>query len=556
MKLKYRLLFFFLAAIATPLCSIAQAPAAQSQNASTVSIDSILTKAVEQEQKLAIKMDSLSPIIETYTQKMEPHPDLGAVPTSDNYFLGKLDMSRGPNQRSMLGESSWISMLGRKLTPLYSIAFMPEGFASMLLLGPNFEKSRYDFTYVRREFLGEVRCFVFDVQPRQVSKSKPGFTGRIWIEDRDFNIVRFNGARTPSTGAGLYFHFDSWRENMGPGLWLPAYVYSEESDLKYAFGLRSLRFKGQTRLWAYNVGRAAQQNELTSLVVESEDVQDRAAESNRITSVEALRSWERQAEDNILDRLETAGLLAPDGAVNKVLETVINNLMVTNGLDIQPSVRARVLLTTPIESFTVGHTIVLSRGFVDVLPDEASLALVLAHELAHITIGHGLDTMYAFHDRTLFNDEEAFMRLSLQRTEAEELNADRAAAIYLEKSPYKDKLANAALFLRALQERAAELPHLLQPHLGNAMASNGKIKRMPDMIPRAPQLEMTRTEQISALPLGGRIRVDLWNNKIELLPSKNVPLQSAREKMPFEVTPVFLYLTRQQSAAQGTAQTR
>jgi hypothetical protein len=93
-------------------------------------------------------------------------------------------------------------------------------------------------------------------------------------------------------------------------------------------------------------------------------------------AVEAFRSWERQAEDNVLQRLEVAGLLAPEGPVNKVLETVINNLEVTNNLDIQPPVRARVLLTTPVESFAVGHTIVLSRGFIDVLPDEASLALV------------------------------------------------------------------------------------------------------------------------------------------------------------------------------------
>src|SRR5262249_50878218 len=122
------------------------------------------------------------------------------------------------------------------------------------------------------------------------------------------------------------------------------------------------------------------------------------------------------AEDNVLDRLQIAGLLAPDGPVNKVLETVVNNLEITNNLDIQPPIRARVLLTTPIESFTIGHTIVLSRGFIDVLPDEASLALVLAHELGHIALGHGLDTKYAFNDRTLFRDEEAFQHFSLVRT--------------------------------------------------------------------------------------------------------------------------------------------
>jgi hypothetical protein len=409
---------------------------------------------------------------------------------------------------------------------------------------------------VRREFLGEVRCIVFDVQPKAKSGNEVGFLGRIWIEDHDYNVVRFNGTHAPSSAGKLYFHFDSWRENMGPGLWLPAYVYTEESEIAYLLGQRKLRFKGQTRLWGYNVGRANQQNELTSLTVESENVQDHATDAETITPVEAFRAWERQAEDNVLQRLEMAGLLAPDGPVNRVLETVINNLEVTNNLDVQPPIRARVLLTTPIESFTVGHTVVLSRGLIDVLPDEASLALALAHEVAHIALGHRLDTKYAFNDRTLFDDEESFMQLSLQRTPLEETAADKTGIEYLKNSPYKDKLSNAALFLRALDDRAADLPGLVRSHLGNQMTSKGKVKRMADLIPQAPTLQMERTDQIAALPLGGRVHVDLWNDTIELVKAKPVALQSPREKMPFEVTPIFLYLTRQQKPSRETAQTR
>src|SRR5215471_18966964 len=161
------------------------------------------------------------------------------------------------------------------------------------------------------EFFGEVRCLVFDVQSKKGSCAV-SFFGRIWVEDRDFNIVRFNGTHAPSSGGSLYFHFDSWRENMGPGLWLPAYVYTEESDLPYFMGTRKLRFKGQTRLWGYNVGRTSQQNELTSLTVEAENIKDQPQDIDTITPVEATRSWERQAEDNVLERLEIAGLLAPD----------------------------------------------------------------------------------------------------------------------------------------------------------------------------------------------------------------------------------------------------
>jgi hypothetical protein len=68
---------------------------------------------------------------------------------------------------------------------------------------------------------------------------------------------------------------------------------------------------------------------------------------------------------------------------------------------------------------------------------------------------------------------------------------------------------------------------------------------------------MAKVDQIAALPLGGRVRVDPWSAKIELLKAQPVALLSAREKMPFEVTPVFLYLTRSTTPQQTeTAEAR
>jgi hypothetical protein len=392
---------------------------------------------------------------------------------------------------------------------------------------------------------------VFDVKAKP--KRGTGFVGRIWVEDQNYNIVRFNGTYDPPASGDVFFHFDSWRENMGPGLWLPAYIYVEESDYKYSLGHRKLRFKGQTRVWGYNTARSNAQEEFTSLSVDSDQARDEADAAESSTPVQTLRSWERQAEDNVLNRLQEAGLLAPDGPVNKVLETVLSNLEITNNLNIQPGVRARVLLTTPLESFTIGHTVVLSRGLVDVLPDEASLATVLAHELAHISLGHKIDTKYAFSDRMLFDDQQTFGQLLLKRDEKEELAADKKAGELMQNSPYKDKLGNAGLFLRALNKRAPELPNLLQPHIGNYLAHDGQVQRMADLLKVAPELEMGKIEQVAALPLGSRLRVDPWNNTVELLQAKPVPLLNAQEKMPFEVAPVFLYLTRPKTNT--TAQT-
>jgi hypothetical protein len=217
--------------------------------------------------------------------------------------------------------------------------------------------------------------------------------------------------------------------------------------------------------------------------------------------------------------------------------------MVTNNISIEPEVRCRVLLTSPLESFTIGHTIVISRGLLDVLPDEASLAMVLAHELSHIALGHRLDTKLAFNDQLFFPDEKTFGRLDFTRNPADEEAADKRALELLTNSPYKDKLGNAGLFLAALEARSPELKSLIRPHLGNSLA-NGKALRMSALLGDAPKLELRRTDQIAALPLGGRIKLDPWSNKVELLKTKPVALNSPREKMPFEVTPFFPYLSR------------
>jgi hypothetical protein len=179
----------------------------------------------------------------------------------------------------------------------------------------------------------------------------------------------------------------------------------------------------------------------------------------------------------------------------------------------------------------------------DVLPDEVSLAMVLAHEVSHIILGHNLDTKLAFNDRMFFPDEDSFQRLDFKRRPGDEEAADAKALELLKNSPYKDKLGTAGLFLKALQQSAPELPNLIRPHLGNSLASDKSI-RMSILLASAPELDPQRTDQIAALPLGGRIKLDPWTDQVELAKAKPVALASAREKIPFEITPFFPYLTR------------
>src|SRR4029079_13861633 len=115
-----------------------------------------------------------------------------------------------------------------------------------------------------------------------------------------------------------------------------------------------------TRLWGYNVTKGGQTNERTSLIVESDQVRDNSVADENISAVLSQRAVERQAEDNVIGRVQKAGLMAPEGEIDKILETVANNIVITNNLEIEPPIRARVLLTAPLESFTIGHTIVMS----------------------------------------------------------------------------------------------------------------------------------------------------------------------------------------------------
>jgi hypothetical protein len=514
-------------------------------------LDQVLDRIIAQEHAQMEMIRGHEPLVETYIQLLAPDKALGNVPSGDKYFLGRAKLGNGVQLVSLAtgeGSGGKQSFLGGLFSS--SMEFIPEGFLQMIYLDKDgFDRQHYQFDYVRREFLGEVRCLVFDVTP--LRKSEPGrFAGRIWVEDQEFHIVRFNGAYTGSSRGNLYFHFDSWRVNADKNNWLPAFIYSEESDVRFALS-KKVMFKAQTRLWGYNLGHARQEQELSKILIEAAlPVTDEAATARDISPLQAQRSWDRQAEDNVVDRMERLGLLAPAGEVDKVLETVVNNLEVTNNLDVQPEVRCRVVMTSTLEAFTIGHTIVLSRGLIDVLPDEASLAAMIAHELSHAVLGHRIDTSYAFFDRMLFDDQETFRHFGFVRTPEEEQAATAKAAELLANSPYKDQLATAQRFVQALEARSKQIPNLISPHLGNNVLSRWSAGALPVQQAAAPATPDQNL--IVALPLGGRIKLNPWDNQLAMLNSKPVGAVAEREKMPFEVTPFILFLTRDDSASLQT----
>jgi len=516
-------------------------------------MDQVVDRAIEREHALMEMLKTRTPFVETYLQNLKFDPHVGPAPAQDHYFLGRMDLGESVDRRDYLSKDiSFESHMLGGFTRLFKFEYKPMGFSWMIYADrDDFNRKTYDFKYVHREFLGEVRCIVFDVSAKK-GTGNGRFRGRIWVEDQDYNIVRLNGTYEPRPRNAYFFHMDSWRLNLIPGYWVPAYIYSEEGDFSYR-SKDKMTFKAQTRLWGYDQQNGTQDSELTQVRVDS-TVKDESPGTQDASPLQALWQWQQQAGDNVIERLQKAGLLAPAGDVDKVLETVANNLLTSNNIELPRPVRTRVMLTSPLETFSVGNTIVVSRGLVDVLPDEASLAMVLSRELAHIVLGHNLTSKYAFNDRMLFSDESIYLNLGFRHVAEEEAAADEKALDLLKNSPYAQKLNTPGLFLREVAARGPALSALLTPHLGTGFTDRkGSLNRMVVLMNSAPALDPNKLDQIAALPLGGRVKLNAWDDHVELIKTMPVAITSARYKMPLEVTPFFPRLTRSGAVVNPTA---
>jgi hypothetical protein len=148
----------------------------------------------------------------------------------------------------------------------------------------------------------------------------------------------------------------------------------------------------------------------------------------------------------------------------------------------------------------------------------------------------------------LFSDESTYNNLGFKHIPEEEAAADAKAIELLKNSPYAQKLDSVSLFLKALQARAPQLSALLTTHLGNPLVVNGSLVRLDALVKQGPALDNTKLDQVAALPLGGRVKINPWNDTAEMVKAAPVAITSARDKMPFEVTPFFPRLTRYDSS--------
>ncbi|MGH9741230.1 MAG: hypothetical protein ACRD51_02635 [Candidatus Acidiferrum sp.] len=482
---------------------------------------------------------AFKPIIETYIQEETLNAQMGTVPKSDFYFLGQADFRNRLKVHSLVEGTHTRSLIW---------SFNQAGFLQMIFPDRGeFDKDHYNFTYVKREFLGEVRCLVFDVDRAQKARG-PRFRGRIWVEDQDDTIVRFNGVIAPEIRFSVrqfadeyYLHFDSWRLNSKAGLWVPAYVYSQNLDKPAPFGVPL--YKSQTRIWGYGVTQVSHEEELNRLLIESpNEVKDEEAQHDR-SPLEQQREWRREAANNVFDVLERDGLVARKGDVEKTLNTIVNNLIVSNNLENQVDLNCRVLMTSNLEMFSMQDTVVVSRGLIDVVPNEETLAALLAYEVADAMVPKPAEDQYGFSDILRLKPTEVMKRLSFADNKTEAVQISEKAIEIFKKSPYAGKAESAGLFFSQLQWGSKNLRQLISPRLGN------RVFFTSELLHAAPALQMGNMWQIAALPMGSRIKVNPWNDSITMMKTQPMAPISPREKMPFEVTPIIPYLTRYTATA-------
>ncbi len=554
----------FLILIAGTTCAYARrAPKYEQTRKLTPEQTAVVQRAIAREKVLIRNIQLRTPIVETYIQDTRPDASLYEVPIDDHFMLSRIDFSKGFFDQSYTprseaakrgffkGSLGAITDLTKALKLDTHFTYNPLGFTEMMFIDPSgFDTRHYDFSYVRQEFLGSVKTWVFDVHPKADVKGPGRFFGRIWIEDQGDNIVRFNGTYTNSSSedtSHYYFHFDSWRMEVQPGVWLPVAVYVQESQRME--GGSSVGLKAQTYFWGYSLKLPTQQSENVNVMVEN--AVDQSNNSPDVGPLEASRLWVEQAEDNVIDRLVQAGLVAPltpGGYEQKVLDQIVTNLVVPNNLAFSEPVKCRVLLTETVEATTVGYTILLSKGLLDTLPNEESIASVIAMELAHIALGHHIDTRYAFNDNLLFPDDAVFQRIDLGHSDADNTSAAKRAMQYLQNSMYKDELPTAGLYYEQLMQRATALKALNTPLLGDSLLQADGVPWMDALEHMAPPINWNNLNQIPALPLGSWLKIDPWDDTVHMLDATRYAPMNASEKMPFEVTPIYYRLQPYEAA--------
>ena len=392
--------------------------------------EQIAKRIFEGEQEMIASLRESNPLLETYLQSLVPNTQAQS-PIDDAYFLSKVDFSRSYKDRGRSGYQTFLfggERSDRKVHVNNGERFelYPDGYLDMLFVDIEaFDADTYELTYVQQDTWNDRGCLIFSVVPRN-PRFQGQFKGQIWVEDSAFKIVRIKGTFTPPhppkifrrlVGGGnlpLYLNFDSVRQEVAPGTWFPFYTYFDENKTWRQIDKDAetdLHYRGHIFMWGYK-------------------------------GIDAKAAANPAERSDVLAQLEEDRLLASPGLVEQGLNTIVRQIHVTNQIDLS-GVECRVLLTTPIEIFHVGKTIILSRGLLNILPDDSVIPVLLGREIAEILL-EGAST-----------DKQA--------------EAWKTGLALVEGAGYTKGVAYAYLLFAQLAQHSTQVPNLTRARFGRSL---------------------------------------------------------------------------------------
>jgi hypothetical protein len=119
----------------------------------------------------------------------------------------------------------------RRIGDLKSVTYTPQDDEVINNLQPfaltEKELPEYNLSFQGKEKVDELSCYVFSVSPKSLKGKKIYFEGKIWVDDRDLQIVRTVGKPVPQKNNNLFPDFETIRQMIDHKYWFPVWTHSE-----------------------------------------------------------------------------------------------------------------------------------------------------------------------------------------------------------------------------------------------------------------------------------------------------------------------------------------
>jgi hypothetical protein len=201
-----------------------QSSSSISTESPSVPVDQIIQHFAEREAEFKRERDNY-----TYTQ---------------SFVVQTIDSSGQPDGEYRMTSDIVFSTTGKRYdkvtyappSTLQRVSLSEQDFADLQNVQPfvltTNELPKYDITYVGRQRVDELSTYVFEVKPKKIEKNQRYFQGRIWVDDKDLEIVKTYGKAVPDilkrNEENFFPRFETYRENIEGHYWFPTYTHADD----------------------------------------------------------------------------------------------------------------------------------------------------------------------------------------------------------------------------------------------------------------------------------------------------------------------------------------